>query len=123
MKPLMISSSIVLDVAELSEIVGPDLTVTRLPIVSKGLTGQEIAISIILGMAGNAGYAGEKLGVKKLAEWLSRISNKPPSTPTPIQITVSSDGTTITLGGTNNIEVVAVVLEDWARQAELPPDR
>jgi hypothetical protein len=123
MKPLMISSSIVLDVAELSEIVGPDLTVTRLPIVSKGLTGQEIAISIILGMAGNAGYAGVKLGVKKLAEWLSRISNMPPSTPTPIQITVSSDGTTITLGGTNNIEVVAVVLEDWARQAELPPDR
>jgi hypothetical protein len=124
MDPLVISASSAIDLAEMAEAVGPDLTVTRLPIVSKRLTGQDVAISILLGMAGNAGYAAVKLALEKLAAWLARATEpKHPSASSAIQITVSAGGTTVIVQGDENTEAVAVVLEDWARQARGPADR
>lgn len=123
MSPLVISFSQAVDLAELAEVVGPDLTAKRLPIVSKGLTGQEVALSIVLGIAGNAGYAGIKLGLGKLAAWLARATHRDPSTPHAVQITVSAGGTTVNVQGDANTKAVAILLEEWAQQADDPTDR
>lgn len=116
MSPLLINCSQTIDLSELRQCVAPHLTVTQLPLVAKGFSGEEVALSIALGVAGNASYEVIKTAVGSLAHWLHRSTTDRSHDLPSIQISLSVRGTTIRVSGESNRTDVTVFLDDWADQ-------
>ena len=121
MEPLVINFSHEVDWEELAETVGPDLTVSRLPFSRKRLTGEEIALAIALGVAGNATFYAVQKATERLVAWLSRKAKEQAKGEAMLHISVSSEGVTVDMDAGSTSREVEVVVTDWV--AQFPDDR
>jgi len=121
MEPLVINFSQEMDWNELVETVAPDLTITRLPFSRKRLTGEEIALSIALGVAGNATFYALQKATERLVAWLSRKVKEPAKGEAPLRISISSEGVTVDIEASSTNHEVEVVITDWV--AQFPDDQ
>lgn len=117
MGSLVINCSSSVDIAELAALVGPGFIVMPLPLVSKGLTGEEVALSLALGVAANASYAVIREAAAALIDWLSSRTSDNAADKSSMQISVSGRGTTVRVLGNSNKNDVVILIDDWIEQS------